>query len=402
MSITALEKGTPLSEYWTEASALSSSGLGASPWYWETVYRTNGQTAYNAGRATEFARVQPAYLEFVGIEDGRQTTICHARSGTLLPSSHWFWKQNWPPLHYNCRSTVRAVSREEIELMREIDPKWMPTDEAKLAGESPPGGFGGNPISTGSFYKLTPKMIERAQKYGIIDDLKDLAKRLGLGDLPLVAPVEMTVEKVIEQATREGLFEGIEDPQLRALAQDTFKNATEKIRSIAAAHADDFTYHQALGGSFYNSIDGSITIGQQRTPYSFSHEFGHGIDHKVGSWYSIADDFKAAFKKDLNTLISPTSRRMTARGKEVTENMKKPSWNNNPPISDLFSGLTGGRIEGLWSHSSRYWSFSGMREKEVFANLFALRTSGDDALWSMVKEYVPSLCDAIDSFLGRQ
>jgi SPP1 gp7 family putative phage head morphogenesis protein len=180
MGIKAVEEGKPLSEFWTEASALSSSGLGASPWYWETVYRTNGQTAYNTGRSAEFARVQPAYLEFVGIEDVRQTTICRQRSGTILPATHPFWKSNWPPLHYNCRSTVRAVSQEEVDLMREADPGWQPTDGGNLAPDIPPQGFGGNPISTGSFYKLTPSMIDRAKKYGILDDIKALGKSLGL------------------------------------------------------------------------------------------------------------------------------------------------------------------------------------------------------------------------------
>jgi len=180
MGIKAVEEGKPLSEFWTEASALSSSGLGESPWYWETVYRTNGQTAYNAGRAAEFARVQPAYLEFVGIEDGRQTTICRQRSGTILPASHWFWASNWPPLHYNCRSTVRSVSREEVQLMQEANPNWSPTTDNELTHDLPPNGFGGNPISTGSFYKLTPSMIERAKEYGILDDIKAFAKSLGL------------------------------------------------------------------------------------------------------------------------------------------------------------------------------------------------------------------------------
>jgi hypothetical protein len=50
----------------------------------------------------------------------------------------------------------------------------------ELTHELPPGGFGGNPIASGSFYKLTPKMIARAQKYGILDDIKAFGKVLGL------------------------------------------------------------------------------------------------------------------------------------------------------------------------------------------------------------------------------
>jgi SPP1 gp7 family putative phage head morphogenesis protein len=180
MSIKAVEDGTPLSEFWTEANALDAAGLGSSPWYWETVYRTNTQTCYNAGRAAEFTRTQPEYLEFVGIEDGRQTEICAARSGVIRPASDPWWRLNWPPLHFNCRSTVRAVYQEEVDLLRETNPNWEPTATDTLTHDSPAKGFGANPVSSGSFYKLTPAMIDRAKQYGILDDIKALGKTLGL------------------------------------------------------------------------------------------------------------------------------------------------------------------------------------------------------------------------------
>lgn len=198
MAIGAVEKGTPLGEFWTEANSLKAAGLGESPWYWETVYRTNTQTAYNAGRAAVFTRAQPEYLEFVGIEDGRQTEICAARSGTILPAAHPFWKTNWPPLHFNCRSTVRAVFQEEADLMREANPNWDPSDEDTLPHGPVSKGFGGNPISSGSFYKFTPSMIDRAKQYGLLEGIERFAKELGLdvylerdGAIPAVPPASV-------------------------------------------------------------------------------------------------------------------------------------------------------------------------------------------------------------------
>lgn len=180
MAADAIEKGKGLAEFWTSASAESSAGLGASPWYWETVYRTNVQTAYNAGRAAEFARAQPEYLEFVGIEDSRQTEICAQRSGVVLPASHWFWKKNWPPLHFNCRSTVRAVFQDEVDEIRKANPDWTPTADARITRDAAAKGFGGNPIETRSFYKLTPAMIRRAEDYGILGNIKAFGEKLGL------------------------------------------------------------------------------------------------------------------------------------------------------------------------------------------------------------------------------
>ena len=84
-------------------------------WYWETVYRTNTMSAFNAGRAEAFEQYKPEFLEFIGIEDSRQTTQCAERSGVIKKRSDPFWKTNFPPLHYTCRSTVRPVYAEEAK-----------------------------------------------------------------------------------------------------------------------------------------------------------------------------------------------------------------------------------------------------------------------------------------------
>ena len=52
-------------------------------WYWETVYRTNTMSAFNAGRAEAFDEYEPEFLEFIGIEDFRQTPVCASRSGIV-------------------------------------------------------------------------------------------------------------------------------------------------------------------------------------------------------------------------------------------------------------------------------------------------------------------------------
>jgi len=181
LAIGAVEKGTPLSEFWTAANAEGAAGIGASPWYWETVYRTNLQTSYNAGRAIELTRNQPEYLEFLGIGDIRQTEICRSRSGTILPASHPFWKTNWPPLHFSCRSTVRSVSQEEVDALRQVDPDWKPASDEALPEISAAKGFGGNPIETDSFWKMTAAMAKRAEELGMMPDIERLAKQAGIG-----------------------------------------------------------------------------------------------------------------------------------------------------------------------------------------------------------------------------
>lgn len=94
-----IEEGKTLRQFWEEAGRdelLKRAGFHrGDPWYWETVFRTNIQTAYNAGRAYQFKKNPPAYYEFVGITDSRQTPVCRARSGVIRRSDDPFWSTNW-------------------------------------------------------------------------------------------------------------------------------------------------------------------------------------------------------------------------------------------------------------------------------------------------------------------
>jgi len=175
--IKVLQEGKTLRQFWEEGGKdelLKRAGFHRSnPWYWETVFRTNIQTAYNAGRAYQFRKVKPAYLEFVGITDARQTRICRARSGVIRPADDPWWSSNWPPLHFNCRSTVRAIHKEEFETLGLSVTRNLPS-------EPPAKGFGVHPLESGSYWKLTPQMIERAKKYGIYEEIVKTAKELGL------------------------------------------------------------------------------------------------------------------------------------------------------------------------------------------------------------------------------
>ena len=147
--------------------------MGASGWasgqagYYETVYRTNIQSDYNAGRAQQFKNNPPALLEFIGIEDARQTDICARRTGTVLPPDDPWWEANWPPLHYNCRSTVRAIYADEA----------AGYDLSKLSPPSPEyakpaqGSFGHNPIKDNALWNVTPAQQARISRAMIQEEL---------------------------------------------------------------------------------------------------------------------------------------------------------------------------------------------------------------------------------------
>jgi SPP1 gp7 family putative phage head morphogenesis protein len=161
----AVAEGGALSEFLQDESLYTLAGLQPNqqrPGYWETVYRTNVQTAYNAGRYAQLQDVKPPYYQFVGISDERQTDICRSIDGTLLPADHEFWSVNWPPLHFNCRSTVRSVFSREFQ-----NDRLAVTQERTInTYGKPQEGFGINPVA--SLESLPAAMTKRAAEYGII------------------------------------------------------------------------------------------------------------------------------------------------------------------------------------------------------------------------------------------
>lgn len=107
----------------------------------ETIFRTNVQTAYNRGRWLQMkdpavAEARPFWM-YDAILDGRTTTICSARNKTVLPQDDSWWDSNVPPLHHRCRSSLRALTREQAK-RRGISPS--PPD-----AEEPDEGFGTAP-----------------------------------------------------------------------------------------------------------------------------------------------------------------------------------------------------------------------------------------------------------------
>lgn len=117
----AVRKGTTLAEFKRDVAKRLEQEWGAAVpnpgARLETIFRTNVQKAYNAGRWKQYrepavARARP-YLMVVPVLDARTTVVCKALAGHCRPASDPWWRTHWPPYHYNCRTTVRALSATE-------------------------------------------------------------------------------------------------------------------------------------------------------------------------------------------------------------------------------------------------------------------------------------------------
>lgn len=106
----------------------------------ETIFRQNVQTAYSAGRLDQLQ--SPAvlaarpYWMFDATLDRRTTPACRALHGTILPADHPFWLHHYTPLHFRCRSCIRALSVAQAQA------RGITARPPKVEAEE---GFGGDP-----------------------------------------------------------------------------------------------------------------------------------------------------------------------------------------------------------------------------------------------------------------
>ena len=172
----ALEEGKTLKEFIEELGqdeVIEKAGFAkTNPWYWETVFRTNLHSAYNAGRLEQIQRLgkKVKYLKFIAIDDDRTTKICRSLNGTVRPADDSFWSGKIPPLHFRCRSTVVPIFKGEG---KQVKITKNPPDV------KPQEGFGEDPRK--AWWELTDSMARRIAEYGYADLVEEKAKKLLCG-----------------------------------------------------------------------------------------------------------------------------------------------------------------------------------------------------------------------------
>lgn len=116
----AIAQGTTFEQFKAEVGQqLEQAWGGEQPGLLETIFRTNVQTAYAAGRQEilDDPDVQEShpFRRFDAIKDSRTTDICNQLDGKILPADDPFWNTHTPPLHFNCRSILTPLTQEDAE-----------------------------------------------------------------------------------------------------------------------------------------------------------------------------------------------------------------------------------------------------------------------------------------------
>ena len=168
----AVEKGETYAESWQTLKDSLGGNPSFKPGYWETVFRTNTQSAYMAGKLQKYEGTGAVAYQLLVIEDERTSKICRhllteSGYGVALPVGHRFWqKYGFPPYHFNCRTSVNPIYSSQVAKTGYIV-EDIPMN--RFAKFKPQKGFGGNPLERGSWWDLTDNMKKQAVKFGLMD-----------------------------------------------------------------------------------------------------------------------------------------------------------------------------------------------------------------------------------------
>ena len=92
---------------------------GMTPIQADLIFRTNVQTAYNAGHYEQMSdpavRQLRPYWQYDAVNDAHTRPSHLAMDGRVYPADSPVWDTWFPPNGFRCRCTVRSLSRRQVE-----------------------------------------------------------------------------------------------------------------------------------------------------------------------------------------------------------------------------------------------------------------------------------------------
>lgn len=380
--------------------------------------------------------------EWVATLDSRTSLICMARDGVIYKD---YDNDPKPPAHFNCRSTITPKVNPAFDLGAD-----------DIGTRAAVGSDGAGPVSAGLNYdqwlrkqsagfqdQVLGKSRAKLFRGGLTIDkfIDQRGKTLTLtqlerDDAQFVLETEITPNVSVSGRVK---FDDINDckdltaEELSQFLDDTLspdlKKLVTRIERPAKIFDGERTTKGEPKGSYYSSYYRKlhqvnyIDDDMNRTPITFAHEYGHHIDYELGDKrfqaFSEANPaFKKAFlddRKELGLRATKTKqqaldmlsqelyddevRTNAKNGYTWTEKVRKTSWSSK--ASDIVDAMSEGKFwkSGHWGHGPSYYKGKGSKEKETFANLFALR--GNPEAWAFCQRRFPRLSKLFDEIVDE-
>lgn len=268
----ALKKGTSLEDFKKAiGDDLRSAWKGSvkdPPWRLETIFRTNLQLAYGAGRFKQATHPdvvgdRPVWM-FDAILDGRETEICEACDGTKRPADDPWWRTHLPPLHHNCRSGFITLTEDQARIAGGVT--------AQPTAKKAENGFGLEPGAD--------EWQPDASKYPAPLWTSFVAKQAAAPPPPKPARLEeglhiKQVDSKVSKKARDELLRSVSDPAvLEFLERFPLQKLT--LRKSVSSRG-----RQVNG--WYDYVSGELAVTVDRQPKSFGATFTPGWSWSIST-----------------------------------------------------------------------------------------------------------------------
>lgn len=184
--------------------------------------------------------------------------------------------------------------------------------------------------------------------------------------------------------------------------RDVFENSPAFIQKKYLEHKDSLNgmvHDLSTRQSFYSPAKKSITLGLGSRLTTIPHEFGHHVDYMDGKKIGV---LSVSMMKEFKQAITEARKSFTGKAQSTVEKkahmvrLMQGKMGKIPGVSDIFDGLSRGKIKGEYCHKPKYWKQPGKIEQEIFANLFQLHAQNDQEGIDCINALFP---DIINSFL---
>lgn len=150
--VDAIEDGTTGTEFRKRMNDfLERNGYtAATPWHLDVIFRTNLQTAYNAGHYMNMqaAKKFRPYWQYKTAADGHVRESHAAMHNRVYAADDPIWDVWYPPNGFRCRCTVVSLSKRQVE-ERGLEVSDKPPESLVGGGlVFPDKGFSNNPATT--------------------------------------------------------------------------------------------------------------------------------------------------------------------------------------------------------------------------------------------------------------
>lgn len=211
-----------------------------------------------------------------------------------------------------------------------------------------------------------------------------------------------TDDKKHEIISIEGTLDTLPESRQDAV-YNSFENAPNEIKRLVTILSDKLSVEQTVDDddSHYDLLDEKIRMEENLDDSEyvevFSHEYGHFVDNQLGD-VSAMTDFREATEKDLkqydrsteggierfNAMMDDLMNSDAAFDMAVSDNISA-YFKNDPEIIKRYSD------EGIayYGHDNDYWSISGTREAEIYANSFSMSAQNNESSCEFMKKYFP-------------